>query len=62
MLAGEQSQIRDYWKLQGDKALAYGIKGVIIMVCSTKLNLSTDSFPMNDGLTPNFCRALTGMP
>lgn len=32
ILAGERSQIRDYWKLQGDKALEYGIKGVIIMV------------------------------
>lgn len=33
MLSGEQSHIRDYWKLQGDKALAFGVKGVIIMVC-----------------------------
>lgn len=32
MLTGERSHVRDYWKLQGDKALEYGIKGVIIMV------------------------------
>ena len=32
LLTGEQSHIRDYWKLQGDKALEYGIKGIIIMV------------------------------
>ena len=32
LLTGEQSHIRDYWELQGDKALECGIKGVIIMV------------------------------
>lgn len=32
MLTGERSHIRDYWKFHGDKALEYGIKGVIIMV------------------------------
>ncbi len=32
MLTGERSHIRDYWKLQGDKALEHGIKDVIIMV------------------------------
>ena len=32
MLTGEVSHVRDYWKLNGDKALQYGIKGVIIMV------------------------------
>ncbi len=39
MLSGERSQIRDYWKSQGDKALEYGIKGVIIMVSSAALVL-----------------------
>lgn len=37
MLAGERSQIRDYWTLQGNKALEYGIKGVIIMVCFSQI-------------------------
>ncbi|KAI1617008.1 catalytic LigB subunit of aromatic ring-opening dioxygenase [Exophiala viscosa] len=33
MLTGEKSHIRDYWRRQGDKALEYGVKGVIIVVC-----------------------------
>lgn len=33
LLTGEQSHIRDYWQQHGEKALTYGIKGVIIMVC-----------------------------
>lgn len=41
MLAGEQSQTRDYWKLQGDKALEYGIKGIIIMVCYSQVYLNS---------------------
>jgi hypothetical protein len=34
MMLGEESESADYWKKCGDEALAYGIKGVIIMVCS----------------------------
>lgn len=33
MMLGEESESADYWKKCGDEALAYGIKGVIIMVC-----------------------------
>lgn len=32
LLTGEQSHSRDYWLSHGDKAIQYGIKGVIIMV------------------------------
>ena len=33
MLTGEDSHIREYWLHHGNKALEYGIKGIIIMVC-----------------------------
>ena len=36
MLTGEDSHIREYWRYHGNKALEYGIKGVIIMVCGRK--------------------------
>ena len=32
MLTGEQSDVRDYWKFHGDKALEYPVKGIIMMV------------------------------
>jgi aromatic ring-opening dioxygenase catalytic subunit (LigB family) len=32
MLTGEQSNVRDYWKYHGDKALEHPIKGIIMMV------------------------------
>lgn len=35
LLTGAESHIREYWKFQADKALEYGIKGVIIMVSLT---------------------------
>ncbi|BDD59757.1 hypothetical protein MPDQ_003791 [Monascus purpureus] len=31
MMLGEESQPADYWKKCGDKALANGIKGVVMM-------------------------------
>lgn len=33
MLTGEDSHIREYWLHHGNKALEYGIKGIVIMVC-----------------------------
>jgi aromatic ring-opening dioxygenase catalytic subunit (LigB family) len=32
LLTGEDSHIRDYWLHHGNKAVEYGIKGIIIMV------------------------------
>lgn len=32
MLAGEQSNVRDYWQYHGRKAVQHPVKGVIMMV------------------------------
>jgi aromatic ring-opening dioxygenase catalytic subunit (LigB family) len=32
LLTGEDSHIREYWLHHGNKAMEYGIKGIIIMV------------------------------
>jgi aromatic ring-opening dioxygenase catalytic subunit (LigB family) len=32
MMLGEESESADFWKKCGDDAIAYGIKGVIMMV------------------------------
>lgn len=43
-MLGEESESADYWKKCGDDANAYGIKGVIMMVCflpqNTRLKLN----------------------
>ena len=54
LLTGEDSHIRDYWLYHGNKAVEYGIKGIIIMVCT-----GTDSLQMVD--PDNSTRELTGM-
>ena len=54
MLAGEQSHIRDYWNHQGDEALRYGIKGVVIMVSEVRVESGTID------THSTWCRAPTG--
>ena len=35
MMLGEESDSATYWKQCGDEALANGIKGVVMMVCTS---------------------------
>ncbi|KAJ4855564.1 catalytic ligB subunit of aromatic ring-opening dioxygenase domain-containing protein [Trichoderma breve] len=51
LLTGEQSHIRDYWLSHGDKAIQYGIKGVIIMgahwnIRGRKVRVATNTNPV----------------
>lgn len=40
MMLGEESEAADYWNKAGDQALANNIKGIIMMVCLSPVELA----------------------
>lgn len=60
MMLGEESDAATYWKQCGDDALAHGIKGVIMMVSSSKKK--TTKGKLTERQLTTAPRAPTGTP